>query len=203
MYAGAMGADSGSVVIGPCGTSQGTINVLGSVVGGNGDGSGIVSCSGAFSDGCKRITIGSNVVGGSGDHSGSIDANDRAIAIRGSVIGGSGSSSGEISLFTMVRVVKIDGSVTGGEGDQSAAVLLGSIEILPSAAALLGAMGSTPPPSRSLAVQRTRALRREYAWCNHRGIACGRGWRGKAASITAPGNTGRITIAGDIAGGGD
>jgi hypothetical protein len=122
-------------IIGGPPSSVASISVGGSIVGGGGDFSGLISCStvGAVVIGhdveggtgqsgsvlCNRLgrlSMGGSLLGGSGIDSGEISSQFDAgpVTIRGDVRGGSGTGSGCITCFQRLASVAVGGSLIGG-----------------------------------------------------------------------------------------
>jgi len=95
------------------------ITVLGFVIGGGGQDSGIIS---SLTD-VGVVDIGQGLIGGGGEDSGEINTfggNIAGVIIGGSIVGGSGADSGEIdNLGGSILAVSIGGSVLGSSGTRS------------------------------------------------------------------------------------
>jgi len=93
--------------------------VLGFVIGGGGQDSGIIS---SLTD-VGVVDIGQGLIGGGGEDSGEINTfggNIAGVIIGGSIVGGSGADSGEIdNLGGSILAVSIGGSVLGSSGTRS------------------------------------------------------------------------------------
>lgn len=107
----------------------GSIELVGSIVGGAEVGSGRVTASGAI----RTVSIDS-LLGGAGDRSGRIEASGfESIRIRSSrrgVIGGEGNESGSIAATGRIGTITVTGYVSGGSGADSGTVTAASIDRL-------------------------------------------------------------------------
>ena len=126
--------------------TMGLVRVEGSVLGGGGDGSGVISSAGTI----DRVVVGHDIRGGAGAGSGVIHSDDRISLLRveGSLIGGSGDGSGQIRTGTSggapgapedtpdtdcgLGPVTIEDDVRGGSGVESGAILNDSLAAIDS-----------------------------------------------------------------------
>lgn len=122
----------------------GSLLVAGSIVGGSGPNSGIVTgTSGFVPQTYASIVVKGNITGGSGTGSGSIDATGfgvssgfhflnssiTALQVAGNIVGGSGGTSGVVSCGGNVKTLLVGGKVVGGNvtGGTSTAVTVNSL----------------------------------------------------------------------------
>lgn len=183
--AGGTGNESGVVSV----AGVNTITIDGDVVGGGGVGSGQIVNN--FSLPVGRVTIGGSLVGGNGIESGRVFGTGRVntVTVGGDVRGGAGVSSGQVQSGRS-NAIQIAGSLVGGAGDTS-----GTIRVNRVGSVLIGrdvrgnATGATSGAVDMLSAGVVRV-----------GGSIVAGGRAVSGSIRALESIGRLVVAGDLQG---
>jgi hypothetical protein len=155
------------------------LRIGGSVIGGSGISSGMITC-----DAAGAVKIGGDIRGGEGISSGTLTATTiRSLALGGSVVGGDGDRSGVVFSGSDSGRIKIVGDIRGGEGTGSGRVeARGNLLSITLGGSLVG--GPLPPPlaNGGIAVESVTPP-------------------GSSGQIITGGDMGRVTIGHDVIGG--
>lgn len=168
-----------------------SLTVLGDVIGGSTDYSGLIQGTSIYS-----VSIGGSLVGGSGAHSGAVYSEGLlgGVAIYGDLIGGSGTSSGSIGAASGIVYTTVVGDVAGGKGSYSGSIHSSAAYQIVIYGDLIGGKSETSGVSHNGSIQMDGALNAIFVLGNVVGGTDARsGWI-EAGSLNA------VAIGGSIAG---